>query len=84
MRCQWGVDADHMTPWMVARRYREFDALDKVLLEQIHLCFSASFMHMQYLTYSIDFIVDYCSVAACSILRVQCKLVMLSYAVRAL
>ncbi|CAM9439172.1 unnamed protein product, partial [Phaeothamnion confervicola] len=31
MRCQWGPDADRMVPWLVARRYREFDALDKDL-----------------------------------------------------
>ncbi len=29
MRCQWGPDQKAMTPWMVARRYREFAALDK-------------------------------------------------------
>ncbi|CAM9263969.1 unnamed protein product [Sphacelaria rigidula] len=28
MRCQWGPTADSMKSWMVARRYREFDALD--------------------------------------------------------
>eukprot|EP00904_Undaria_pinnatifida_P008715 jgi/Undpi1/4974/HiC_scaffold_19.g08326.m1 len=28
MRCQWGRTADSMQSWMVARRYREFDALD--------------------------------------------------------
>ncbi|CAM9616125.1 unnamed protein product [Chrysoparadoxa australica] len=33
MRCQWGPDSAHMTPWMVARRYREFDALYKDLKE---------------------------------------------------
>ncbi|KAG5180436.1 hypothetical protein JKP88DRAFT_323841 [Tribonema minus] len=33
MRCQWGPDLQHMSPWMVARRYREFDALDKDLRE---------------------------------------------------
>ncbi len=31
MRCQWGPDHKTMTPWMVARRYREFSALDKDL-----------------------------------------------------
>lgn len=33
MRCQWGPDADSMQPWMVMRRYREFDAFDKDLRE---------------------------------------------------
>jgi len=33
MRCQWGPDPQNMSPWMVARRYREFDALDKDLRE---------------------------------------------------
>jgi PX domain len=28
MRCQWGTTWDNMQPWIVARRYREFDALD--------------------------------------------------------
>jgi len=27
-RCQWGPTWDTMQPWMMARRYREFDALD--------------------------------------------------------
>ncbi len=31
MRCQWGPNHKSMTPWMVARRYREFSALDKDL-----------------------------------------------------
>ncbi len=31
MRCQWGPDHKSMTPWMVARRYREYAALDKDL-----------------------------------------------------
>ena len=26
MRCQWGTTWDNMQPWIVARRYREFDA----------------------------------------------------------
>jgi hypothetical protein len=30
MRYQGGPDLQRMTPWIVARRYREFDALDKV------------------------------------------------------
>ncbi len=28
MRCQWGTTWENMQPWIVARRYREFDALD--------------------------------------------------------
>ncbi|CAM9112784.1 unnamed protein product [Scytosiphon promiscuus] len=28
MRCKWGTTKDAMHSWMVARRYREFDALD--------------------------------------------------------
>jgi len=28
MRCQWGVDWNSMQPWIVARRFREFVALD--------------------------------------------------------
>ncbi|CAM9155534.1 unnamed protein product [Choristocarpus tenellus] len=33
MRCQWGHNEESMSSWMVARRYREFDALDKDLRE---------------------------------------------------
>ena len=28
MRCQWGTSWENMQPWISARRYREFDALD--------------------------------------------------------
>jgi hypothetical protein len=28
MRCQWGTTWENMQPWIVARRYREFDSLD--------------------------------------------------------
>ena len=28
MRCQWGTTWDNMQPWIVARRYREFDVLN--------------------------------------------------------
>jgi hypothetical protein len=31
MRCQWGTTWDNMQPWISARRYREFDLLDKQL-----------------------------------------------------
>ncbi len=31
MRCQWGPSHKSMTPWMVARRYREYAALNKDL-----------------------------------------------------
>jgi hypothetical protein len=31
MRCQWGTKWENMQPWLVARRYREFDALDASL-----------------------------------------------------
>ena len=33
MRCQWGTTFNHMAPWMVARRFREFCALDANLKE---------------------------------------------------
>lgn len=28
MRCQWGTTWENMQPWIVARRYREFDVLN--------------------------------------------------------
>jgi hypothetical protein len=28
MRCQWGTTWENMQPWIVARRYREFDILN--------------------------------------------------------
>lgn len=31
MRCQWGTSWDNLQPWISARRYREFDALDAKL-----------------------------------------------------
>ena len=33
MRCQWGPTFERMQPWMVARRFREFSALDANLKE---------------------------------------------------
>jgi len=31
MRCQWGPDFEHLHPWIVAHRYKEFDYLDQQL-----------------------------------------------------
>lgn len=31
MRCQWGTTWENMQPWLVARRFREFDALNELL-----------------------------------------------------
>lgn len=31
MRCQWGTTFENMQPWIVAHRYKEFDALDQAL-----------------------------------------------------
>ena len=31
MRCQWGTTFETMQPWIVAHRYKEFDALDQAL-----------------------------------------------------
>eukprot|EP00607_Mallomonas_marina_P007139 CAMPEP_0182438290 /NCGR_PEP_ID=MMETSP1167-20130531/85654_1 /TAXON_ID=2988 /ORGANISM="Mallomonas Sp, Strain CCMP3275" /LENGTH=376 /DNA_ID=CAMNT_0024631571 /DNA_START=1832 /DNA_END=2962 /DNA_ORIENTATION=+ len=31
MRCQWGPDFSSLQPWMVTRRFREFEALDNTL-----------------------------------------------------
>lgn len=31
MRCQWGTRWDNMQPWLVARRFREFDALNEMV-----------------------------------------------------
>lgn len=33
MRCQWGSNWENMQPWLVARRFREFDALNDLLLQ---------------------------------------------------
>lgn len=33
MRLQWGTNWDNMQPWLVARRYREFDTLNDLLLQ---------------------------------------------------
>jgi hypothetical protein len=33
MRCQWGTNWDNMQPWLVARRFREFDTLNDLLLQ---------------------------------------------------
>ena len=34
MRCQWGTTWENLQPWISARRYREFDALDSELRRQ--------------------------------------------------
>lgn len=34
MRCQWGTKWDNMQPWLVARRYREFDFLDSTIRKE--------------------------------------------------
>jgi hypothetical protein len=31
MRCQWGKTWDNMKPWLVARRFREFDLLNDLV-----------------------------------------------------
>lgn len=33
MRLQWGTNWDNLQPWLVARRYREFDTLNELLLQ---------------------------------------------------
>ena len=33
MRCQWGSNWDNMQPWLVARRFREFDTLNDLLIQ---------------------------------------------------
>ena len=33
MRCQWGTNWENMQPWLVARRFREFDTLNDLLLQ---------------------------------------------------
>ena len=37
MRCQWGTKWDNMQPWLVARRYREFDFLDTNIRKEFPL-----------------------------------------------
>lgn len=38
MRCQWGTTWENMQPWLVARRFREFDTLN----ELVEFCFDIS------------------------------------------
>lgn len=41
MRCQWGTDWDNMEPWIVARRYSEFEQLHNDLRERYFSLHSA-------------------------------------------
>lgn len=37
MRCQWGTTWENMQPWLVARRFREFDALNDLVSSFIYI-----------------------------------------------
>ena len=56
MRCQWGTTWDNMQPWIVARRYREFDVLNfQVIIYESNLCSIFSTILRMY-TFIITFI----------------------------